>query len=95
MSFVITSLARSVSGFNWIAESPGDRDNIRKVRWIGRVNRDDLLTQIKNRVRSIATLLMVNEEPAQEIRDLLTQYYDNTDSETRSLVPLVKLYWPE
>ena len=35
-----------VSGFNWIAESHGDRDHIRKVRWIGKVNRDDLLRRL-------------------------------------------------
>jgi restriction system protein len=29
-----------------------------------------------------------------ELAELLTQYYDSTDSETRALVPLVKLYWP-
>jgi restriction system protein len=29
-----------------------------------------------------------------ELTDLLTQYYDETDSETRALIPLTKLYWP-
>jgi len=29
-----------------------------------------------------------------ELVELLTQYYDNADSETKALIPLLKLYWP-
>ncbi len=30
-----------------------------------------------------------------DLVDLITQYYDNFDSEVKSLVPLVKIYWPK
>jgi len=30
-----------------------------------------------------------------ELADLMVQYYDNFDSETRALIPLTKIYWPE
>jgi len=29
-----------------------------------------------------------------ELAEILVQYYDDADSETKALVPLVKLYWP-
>jgi len=29
-----------------------------------------------------------------ELADLLIRNYDNADTETKALIPLVKLYWP-
>jgi len=29
-----------------------------------------------------------------ELVELLGQYYDNVDSETKALIPLIRLYWP-
>jgi len=31
---------------------------------------------------------------ADELGILIVQYYDSFDSETRTLIPLVKIYWP-
>ena len=28
------------------------------------------------------------------LANLITQYYDNFDEETKNLIPLVKIYWP-
>lgn len=84
-----------VSEYTWEAGSPGDHNHIRKVNWIGKVNRDDLSTQTKNRVGSIATLFMVNEEPAREIRDLLEgkavpKSLDSSSEEEESEVDILK-----
>jgi len=29
-----------------------------------------------------------------ELVDLILQYFDNFDNESRALIPLVKVYWP-
>ena len=59
------------SDYAWVLESPGEFNHTRSVKWIGKVNRDDLSTQTKNRLGSIATLFMVNEESSKEIIALL------------------------
>lgn len=48
-----------------------DHPNARDVKWIGRVNRDDLTVDTRNRLGSIATLFMVNETAWEEIQGVL------------------------
>ena len=42
--------------------------------------------------RSNIPLTLINLD---ELVDLIVQYYDQFDSETRILIPLTKIYWPE
>jgi restriction system protein len=41
--------------------------------------------------RSSVPLTLVDSD---DLVELLVQYYETTDSETRTLVPLRKTYWP-
>ena len=41
--------------------------------------------------RSIMPITLIDSD---ELINLIIQYYDNFDSETKALIPLTKIYWP-
>ncbi len=52
---------------NFYPENPLEYCDVRKVKWLGKVKRDDLLTSTKNTLGSSITLFRIYEGPAKDI----------------------------
>jgi restriction system protein len=82
-----------ISDYLYIKDSPGNYNHIRKVKWMGKINRDNFSTQTKNHTGSIATLFQIGETSVNEIMALLESkptkvrkfFEDETEPETEDL----------
>ena len=61
-----------LSDYVYRADSPGDYNHIREVKWLGKVNRDVLSVATKNTVGAIMTLFLLNDTAASEFTNLLS-----------------------
>lgn len=61
-----------ISDYEYISNSPGDYNHIRKVKWLGKVNRDLLSVETKNTVGSIMTLFLLSDSAKEEFGRLLS-----------------------
>lgn len=64
-----------VSGYifdpNFFPENPLEYCDVRKVKWLGKVKRDDLRTSTKNILGAALTLFRINDDLAKEILSVL------------------------
>jgi restriction system protein len=60
-----------VSDYQYALNSPGDYNHIRKVKWLGRVDRDALSVTTKNTVGAIMTLFLLSESAKEEFEMLV------------------------
>ena len=60
-----------ISDYEYLQGSPGEFNHIRKVKWVGKVNRDDLTVSTKNTVGAIMTLFLLNDSATKEFATLL------------------------
>lgn len=61
-----------VSDYQYILDSPGGYNHIRKVEWKGKVKRDSLSVGTKNTVGAIMTLFLLSDSASQEFQLLLS-----------------------
>lgn len=61
-----------VSGYKYVADSPGGYNHTRDAKWVGRVDRDSLSLATKNTVGAIMTLFLLNETARDEFLQLLS-----------------------
>lgn len=61
-----------VSDYQYAPNSPGDYNHIRKVKWLGRANRDLLSVETKNTVGAIMTLFLLSDSAREEFEKLLS-----------------------
>ncbi|MCK9150491.1 restriction endonuclease [Methanobacterium alcaliphilum] len=52
---------------NFYPENPLEYCDVRKVKWLGKVKRDDLLTSTKNTLGSVIALFKIYDEPANDL----------------------------
>jgi len=60
------------SDYQYAPNSPGDYNHIRKVKWLGKVNRDSLSLGTKNTVGAIMTLFLLSDSAREEFEKLLS-----------------------
>lgn len=60
------------SDYQYAPNSPRDYNHIRKVKWLGKVNRDLLSVETKNTVGAIMTLFLLSESAKEEFEMLLS-----------------------
>ena len=60
-----------------------DYFHLRKVKWVGRIERDLLSPSARNTLGSVLTLFLINEEVTQELLGLLSGIVPKTKEETR------------
>jgi len=61
-----------ISDYQFISNSPGNFNHILKVKWLGKVKRDQLSVSTKNTVGAIMTLFLMSDSAANEFKKLLS-----------------------
>lgn len=60
-------LGKIVSGYEWLADAPGDAGHTRRVKWRAHVSRDALTVKTRNHLGSVLTVFKISTEAAKEI----------------------------
>jgi restriction system protein len=70
--FRVYLVGEIISDYGYDESYPEGHCHYRKVKWMGKVNRDDLSTSTKNSIGSIMTFFLINKEAAKEINAALS-----------------------
>jgi restriction system protein len=61
-----------ISDYQYVSDSPGNYNHLRKVKWLGKVPRDSLTLATRNTVGAIMTLFLLSDSAADEFKRLLS-----------------------
>jgi restriction system protein len=70
--FRVYPVGEIISDYEYVPESPGNYNHIRRVKWIGKVSRDSLSVTGRNSLGAIMTLFLLSDSATQEFEQLLS-----------------------